>query len=256
MIGAGGQAGGSDAANLLKPALARGELRTIAATTWAEYKKYFEKDAALARRFQVVKVEEPDEKSGTEMMRGLVGTLEKHHHVRILNEAVIDAVRLSNRYISGRQLPDKAVSVLDTTCARIGISQTATPPPVEDARRRIDQFGVLTEILKREAATGADHQAELADLESQCETVRQDLAKLEAPLAARAGTRGPDQRPAGPVGKPTSGSAEAGGCREGRCGEGGTGRGGEGETRSRGRPRASRRPSRCPRKIARGCARS
>jgi type VI secretion system protein VasG len=179
MIGAGGQAGGSDAANLLKPALARGELRTIAATTWAEYKKYFEKDAALARRFQVVKVEEPDEPSANEMMRGLVGTLEKHHNVRILHEAVTDAVRLSHRYISGRQLPDKAVSVLDTTCARIGISQTATPPPVEDARRRIDQLGVLIDILKRESAAGAEHQAELADLEKQREAVQQELAKLE-----------------------------------------------------------------------------
>jgi len=180
MIGAGGQAGGSDAANLLKPALARGELRTIAATTWAEYKKYFEKDAALARRFQVVKVEEPDEASGVEMIRGLVATLELHHHVRILNEAVLDAVRLSKRYISGRQLPDKAVSVLDTACARIGISQTATPPPIEDARRRIDQFEVAMQILRREAAAGADHQAELAELQRQGETVRQDLATLEA----------------------------------------------------------------------------
>ena len=114
MIGAGGQAGQGDAANLLKPALARGELRTIAATTWAEYKKYFEKDAALARRFQVVKVEEPTEAAGVEMMRGLVETLEKHHKVRILDEAVVDAVRLSHRYISGRQLPDKSVSLLDT----------------------------------------------------------------------------------------------------------------------------------------------
>src|SRR5205814_6945381 len=102
MIGAGGQAGQGDAANLLKPALARGELRTIAATTWAEYKKYFERDAALARRFQVVKVEEPSESAAVEMMRGLIATLEKHHGVRILNEAVVDAVRLSNRYISGR----------------------------------------------------------------------------------------------------------------------------------------------------------
>lgn len=179
MIGAGGQAGGSDAANLLKPALARGELRTIAATTWAEYKKYFEKDAALARRFQVVKVEEPDEAGGIEMMRGLVATLEQHHHVRILHEAVVDAVRLSKRYISGRQLPDKAVSVLDTTCARIGISQTATPPPIEDARRQIEQFGVAMEILRREAAAGADHQTELAELQSRGEAVRQELATLE-----------------------------------------------------------------------------
>lgn len=180
MIGAGGQAGGSDAANLLKPALARGELRTIAATTWAEYKKYFEKDAALARRFQVVKVEEPDEANGIEMMRGLVATLEQHHHVRILHEAVVDAVRLSKRYISGRQLPDKAVSVLDTTCARIGISQTATPPPIEDAHRQIDQFEVARGILQREAAAGADHEAELAELQSRCEAVRQHLATLEA----------------------------------------------------------------------------
>ena len=136
MIGAGGQAGQGDAANLLKPALARGELRTIAATTWAEYKKYFEKDAALARRFQVVKVEEPDEPTAVEMMRGLVETLEQHHGVRILDEAVGDAVRLSHRYISGRQLPDKSVSLLDTACARVAIGHAATPPAVEDCRRR------------------------------------------------------------------------------------------------------------------------
>ena len=154
MIGAGGGAGQGDAANLLKPALARGELRTIAATTWAEYKKYFEKDAALARRFQVVKVEEPDEGPAVEMMRGLVETLEKHHKVRILNEAVVDAVKLSNRYISGRQLPDKSVSLLDTTCARIGLSQTATPPAVEDCRRRIEQLDVAIGILQREAGGG------------------------------------------------------------------------------------------------------
>ncbi len=117
MIGAGGQAGQSDAANLLKPALARGELRTIAATTWAEYKKYFEKDAALARRFQVVKVEEPDEEHAIRMMRGLTAMLEAHHGVRILDEAIDSAVKLSNRYIPARQLPDKAVSLLDTACA-------------------------------------------------------------------------------------------------------------------------------------------
>src|SRR5262249_51396472 len=106
MIGAGGQAGQGDAANLLKPALARGELRTIAATTWAEYKKYFEKDAALARRFQVVKVEEPTEDQAIVMMRGLIDALENHHQVRILDEAIEGAVKLSHRYISGRQLPD------------------------------------------------------------------------------------------------------------------------------------------------------
>ena len=157
MIGAGGQPGQGDAANLLKPALARGELRTIAATTWAEYKKYFEKDAALARRFQVVKVEEPTEAAGVEMMRGLVETLEKHHKVRILDEAVVDAVRLSHRYISGRQLPDKAVSLLDTASARVAIGHTAVPPAVEDCRRRIEQLTVAMGILDRENRSGADH---------------------------------------------------------------------------------------------------
>ena len=132
MIGAGGSAGQGDAANLLKPALARGELRTIAATTWAEYKKYFEKDAALTRRFQVVKVEEPPEPMAIAMVRGLVDTLEKHHNVRILDEAVTEAVRLSARYIPSRQLPDKAVSLIDTACARVGMSQAAMPPPIED----------------------------------------------------------------------------------------------------------------------------
>ena len=128
MIGAGGQAGQNDAANLLKPALARGELRTIAATTWSEYKKYFEKDAALARRFQVVKVDEPNEQQCTVMLRGIVPSLEKHHNVRIFDEAVLAAVRLSHRYMAGRQLPDKAVSVLDTACARLALGQNTTPP--------------------------------------------------------------------------------------------------------------------------------
>ena len=137
LIGAGGSAGQGDAANLLKPALARGELRTIAATTWAEYKKYFEKDAALTRRFQVVKVDEPPEPMAVAMVRGLVDTLEKHHNVRILDEAVSEAVRLSARYIPSRQLPDKAVSLIDTACARVGMSQAAVPPPIEDRQRRI-----------------------------------------------------------------------------------------------------------------------
>ena len=131
LIGAGGSAGQGDAANLLKPALARGELRTIAATTWSEYKKYFEKDAALARRFQVVKVEEPTEPKAIAMMRGLVGTLERHHNVRVLDEAVDAAVRLSHRYITGRQLPDKSVSVLDTACAKVALGQSATPAAIE-----------------------------------------------------------------------------------------------------------------------------
>jgi type VI secretion system protein VasG len=167
MIGAGGSAGQGDAANLLKPALARGELRTIAATTWAEYKKYFEKDAALARRFQVVKVEEPSEPVAIEMMRGLVDTLEKHHHVRILNESVVEAVKLSSRYLSGRQLPDKSISLLDTTCARISLSLTATPPPVEDCRRRIAQLKLASEILQREQDAGVDQSEQLAELQQQ-----------------------------------------------------------------------------------------
>ncbi|MHB8971797.1 MAG: type VI secretion system ATPase TssH [Pirellulaceae bacterium] len=179
MIGAGGGAGQGDAANLLKPALARGELRTIAATTWAEYKKYFEKDAALARRFQVVKVEEPDEGPATEMMRGLVETLEQHHKVRILNEAVVDAVKLSNRYISGRQLPDKAVSLLDTTCARIGLSQSATPPAVEDCRRRIEQLDVARGILQREQEAGVDHHEQLDELGRQKEAAGAELMRLD-----------------------------------------------------------------------------
>lgn len=179
LIGAGGQAGQGDAANLLKPALARGELRTIAATTWAEYKKYFERDAALARRFQVVKVEEPGEEAAIQMMRGLVDTLERHHSVRILDEGVSASVKLSSRYISGRQLPDKSVSLLDTTCARVGISRTATPPEIEDLRRRIEQLATATGALEREAISGADHREELADLASEREAAEQRLDSLE-----------------------------------------------------------------------------
>jgi type VI secretion system protein VasG len=180
MIGAGGQAGQGDAANLLKPALARGELRTIAATTWAEYKKYFERDAALARRFQVVKVEEPTEEVAIDMMSGLVGTLERHHKVRILDEAVRESVRLSHRYLSGRQLPDKAVSLLDTACARVGMSQRAVPAAVEDGRRRIQRLGVAMEILERETATGSDHQERLERLAREKAQAQADLATLEA----------------------------------------------------------------------------
>jgi len=167
LIGAGGQAGQGDAANLLKPALARGELRTIAATTWAEYKKYFERDAALARRFQVVKVDEPSEEKAIVMMRGLVDTLQKHHKIEILNEAVEDSVRLSNRYISGRQLPDKSVSLLDTACARVGISHTAIPPALEDCQRMIDQTTTAIEVLQRETASGADHAERIEKLAQQ-----------------------------------------------------------------------------------------
>src|SRR6202040_274671 len=128
LIGAGGSAGTGDAANLLKPALARGTLRTIAATTWAEYKKYIEKDPALTRRFQVVQVAEPGEEKAILMVRGVASILEKHHRVQVLDEAIEAAVRLSHRYIPARQLPDKSVSLLDTACARVAVSQSSTPP--------------------------------------------------------------------------------------------------------------------------------
>jgi type VI secretion system protein VasG len=178
MIGAGGQAGQNDAANLLKPALARGELRTIAATTWSEYKKYFEKDPALARRFQVVKVEEPTETQCMVMMRGIVGSLEKHHKVRILDEAVAAGVRLSNRYLAGRQLPDKAVSVLDTACARLSLGQNATPPAIEDAVRQLDDLEVQERVLNRETAVGLDHSERLGQIGKQKTDVQGRLAGM------------------------------------------------------------------------------
>ena len=178
LIGAGAAAGQGDAANLLKPALARGELRTIAATTWSEYKKYFEKDPALARRFQVIQVEEPDESAATTMLRGVVPTLEKHHGVRVLDEAVHDAVILSNRYISGRKLPDKAVSVLDTACARVAISQTSMPPEVEAAAREISRIEEEITILKREQAIGREHPERLQSLQESLEGARTGFKKL------------------------------------------------------------------------------
>lgn len=164
MIGAGGQAGQNDAANLLKPALARGELRTIAATTWGEYKKYFEKDAALARRFQVIKVEEPSEELACAMLRGMSPLMEKHFGVRLFDEAITEAVRLSARYISGRQLPDKAISVLDTACAKVALGQSSTPARIEDARKRLDRITAETLSLQRELSTGASHGARLDEL--------------------------------------------------------------------------------------------
>jgi type VI secretion system protein VasG len=156
LIGAGGAAGTGDAANLLKPALARGKLRTIAATTWAEYKKYIEKDPALTRRFQVVQVEEPSEEKAILMLRGVASILEKHHRVALLDEAIEAAVRLSHRYIPARQLPDKAVSLLDTACARVAVSQHATPPELEDCQRRLEGLKVESEIIGREKAIGID----------------------------------------------------------------------------------------------------
>jgi type VI secretion system protein VasG len=179
MIGAGGPAGQGDAANLLKPALARGELRTIAATTWSEYKKFFEKDAALARRFQVVKVEEPTEEQCMVMLRGIVSSLEKHHNVRILDEAVRSATKFSHRYLAGRQLPDKAVSVMDTACARLSLGQNATPPAIEDAMRQVDDLDVQQRVLEREAAVGVDHSERLALIAKQKIDVAGRLKTLE-----------------------------------------------------------------------------
>ncbi len=180
LIGAGGQAGQGDAANLLKPELARGELRVIAATTWAEYKKYFESDAALARRFQVVKVEEPSEAVATEMMRGIANTLEEHHQVRILDEAVTASVRLSHRYIVGRQLPDKSVSLLDTASARVALSQNTTPPAVEDGRREVRRLGTEIGIVERENVISAHHIERLADLRSAAAEAEVTCSSLEA----------------------------------------------------------------------------
>lgn len=156
LIGAGGAAGTGDAANLLKPALARGELRTVAATTWAEYKKHIEKDPALTRRFQVVKIDEPSEAKAVLMMRGIASTMEKHHQVQILDEALEAAVKLAHRYIPARQLPDKSVSLLDTAAARVAISQHAVPPTLDDARKKIQSLETEQSIISRERAVGID----------------------------------------------------------------------------------------------------
>ncbi|QYK48788.1 MAG: type VI secretion system ATPase TssH [Phycisphaeraceae bacterium] len=179
LIGAGGAAGTGDAANLLKPALARGNLRTIAATTWAEYKKYFEKDPALTRRFQVVQVDEPTEDKAIIMMRKMAGMLERHHKVQLLDEGIEAAVRLSHRYIPARQLPDKSVSLLDTACARVAIGQHAVPPEVEDTRRRIQALETEIEIIGREEAVGVEHTARRADIEARIASQKEHLAKLE-----------------------------------------------------------------------------
>ena len=184
MIGAGGQAGQSDAANLLKPALARGELRTVAATTWSEYKKYFEKDAALARRFQVVKVEEPSEAIAAAMLRGMAPLMEKHFNVRLVDEAITEAVRLSARYISGRQLPDKAIGVLDTACAKVALGQSAVPAAMEDNTKLLDRLAAEIGALEREAASGQPHRARLVELFAQRDVVQRDLDALSARYAA------------------------------------------------------------------------
>jgi type VI secretion system protein VasG len=179
MIGAGGSAGQGDAANLLKPALARGELRTIAATTWSEYKKYFEKDPALTRRFQLVKVEEPSEEKCMIMMRAVAPALERHHGVRILADGIASAVRLSHRYLPDRQLPDKAVSVLDTACARLALGQNATPPSIEEAQRRLEDLAVQKRVLERESALGMDHAEPLEQIAAHQATTEAELATLK-----------------------------------------------------------------------------
>ncbi|MEG1329015.1 MAG: type VI secretion system ATPase TssH, partial [Janthinobacterium sp.] len=181
MIGAGGTAGQNDAANLLKPALARGELRTIAATTWGEYKKYFEKDAALARRFQVVKIEEPSEELACAMLRGMAPLMEQHFNVRIYDEAITEAVRLSHRYIMGRQLPDKAISVLDTACAKVALGQNATPALLENLVKKLDRIDAEVATLEREEKSGGSHPVRLKDLRAQ----RSAAAGERAALAAR-----------------------------------------------------------------------
>jgi len=181
LIGAGGSAGTGDAANLLKPALARGTLRTVAATTWSEYKKYIEKDPALTRRFQVVQVDEPSEDKAILMVRGVASTLEQHHRVQVLDEALESAVRLSHRYIPARQLPDKAVSLLDTACARVAISQSAVPGEVEDCRRRIEALQTELDIIAHETAVGVD----TAEREERAQEKRSAELEMLTSLEAR-----------------------------------------------------------------------
>ncbi|CDG21501.1 putative ClpA/B-type chaperone (Putative ATPase with chaperone activity; probable component of SST VI cluster) [Xenorhabdus poinarii G6] len=179
LIGAGGQQGTGDAANLLKPALARGQLRTLGATTWSEYKKYIEKDPALTRRFQVVQIHEPDETKAVLMLRGLVNALECHHHVLLLDEAVEAAVRLSHRYIPARQLPDKAIALLDTACARVAISQHAEPPQLEDCRHRIEALQIELEIVEREAKVGIGDKQRSATILNALSVLETQQAQLQ-----------------------------------------------------------------------------
>ena len=179
LVGAGGAAGTGDAANLLKPALARGTLRTVAATTWAEYKKHIEKDPALTRRFQVVQVNEPSEDKAILMMRGVTSTMERHHKVQVLDEALDASVRLSHRYIPARQLPDKSVSLLDTACARVAISQHAVPPEVDDTRKHIDGLKTELEIIARETAVGVDTTEREQLAQEKLATASAKLAELE-----------------------------------------------------------------------------
>ncbi|HEY0465486.1 MAG TPA: AAA family ATPase, partial [Polyangiaceae bacterium] len=184
LIGAGGSQGTGDAANLLKPALARGKLRTIGATTWAEYKKYIESDPALTRRFQVVKVEEPSESKAVLMMRGTASALESHHRVQVLDEAIVAAVKLSKRYVPDRQLPDKSVSLLDTACARVAVSQHAVPAELEDSQRRIEALTQELEIIARERKIGIDIGKRGTEAEQALTSERERLAALELRFSA------------------------------------------------------------------------
>ena len=226
LIGAGGAAGTGDAANLLKPALARGTLRTIAATTWGEYKKYIEKDPALTRRFQVVKVEEPSEDKAILMVRGVASILEKHHLVQVLDEALEAAVRLSHRYIPGRQLPDKAVSLLDTACARVAISQHGVPPQLEDCRRTIEGLQTEMEIIGREEAVGinADERRTAARREAGVERAAARVAGRAVERRARAGGARPGYSREAPEGQRARG---------GHGQQAGAGRGGAEDCRRR-----------------------
>ncbi|CAB3751116.1 type VI secretion system ATPase TssH [Paraburkholderia humisilvae] len=226
LVGAGGAAGTGDAANLLKPALARGNLRTIGATTWAEYRKHIEKDPALTRRFQTVQVDEPGEEKGILMMRGVASVMEQHHRVQILDEALEAAVKLSHRYIPARQLPDKAVSLLDTACARVAISQHAVPAEVDDTRKRIDALQTELAIIVREKNVGVDvagreqaanerlavQQVRLERLEA---AWAQEKALVEPVLALRAQLRG-DAAPVEGTGSTLEAATEAGSTARGR----------------------------------------
>ena len=179
LIGAGGTAGTGDAANLLKPALARGTLRTIAATTWAEYKKYIEKDPALTRRFQVIQIQEPSEEKAILMMRGVASTMEKHHKVQVLDEALEAAVKLSHRYIPARQLPDKSVSLLDTASARVAISQAAVPAAIDDSRKLIQSLETELKIIGKEKDVGVDTKEREPIASERLEKEKQHLTELE-----------------------------------------------------------------------------
>jgi type VI secretion system protein VasG len=216
LIGAGGAAGTGDAANLLKPALARGTLRTIAATTWAEYRQYFEKDPALTRRFQPVYVAEPDVATAAVMLRGLVGPMEKHHKVHVTDEAIVAAVNLSNRYIPARQLPDKAVSLLDTACARVAISQSAKPAAVEDAEVVIASLESEKQSLARERDLGAANEARIVEIDGSIAERRERLAALEADWSKEGalvkeilGLREAIARAAAPTPDPQAGAASS-----------------------------------------------